>query len=87
MSSVKVIYVGRLIDGKSTPINNAVIVFEGERIKAVGRENEVSVPNKADVVDASRYTAIPGLIDAHLHLGSNGEPDLLKTLVKTHQTL
>ncbi|MEM3387189.1 MAG: amidohydrolase family protein [Nitrososphaerales archaeon] len=83
MSGVKVIRVGYLIDGKSAPIRNAVIVVEGDKIKDVGRESEVSISDGAKEVDASRYTAIPGLIDAHLHLGSNGEPDLLKTLIRT----
>jgi len=83
MTEVKAIRVGLLIDSKSSPIRNAVIVIESGRIKQVSRESEIAIPPDAEVIDASRYAAIPGLIDAHLHLGSNGEPDLLKMLITT----
>ena len=61
---------GRLIDGKSaTPRTNAVIVVEGERIREVG----TSVPPGAQVVDLSRSTVLPGLIDNHTHILLNGD--------------
>jgi len=58
---------GRLIDGKSaTPFIGAVILIDGDRITAVGRD--LKVPAGAEVIDLSRATVLPGLIDTHTHL-------------------
>lgn len=58
---------GRLIDGKSAaPINNAIVLIEGERIIAVGRD--LKIPKGAEVIDLSKATVLPGLIDTHTHL-------------------
>ena len=62
---------GRLIDGKGGPVTaNPVIVIEGKRIKAIGEQGRLSEPDGANVVDASGYTLMPGLIDCHLHLAA-----------------
>ncbi|HSB09752.1 MAG TPA: amidohydrolase family protein [Blastocatellia bacterium] len=58
---------GKLVDGKSdNPIANAVILIEGDRITQVGPG--LKIPAGAQVIDLSRYTVIPGLIDAHTHM-------------------
>jgi imidazolonepropionase-like amidohydrolase len=58
---------GRLIDVVSqTPINNAVVLIEGERITAVGPN--IDVPSGAEVIDLSSAAVLPGLIDCHTHL-------------------
>jgi len=58
---------GRLIDGVSqTPVNNAIVLIEGERITAVGPN--IDVPAGAEVIDLSAATVLPGLIDCHTHL-------------------
>src|ERR1700693_735953 len=58
---------GRLIDGKSAgAISNAVILIEGDRITAVGRD--LKIPKGAQVIDLSHATVLPGLIDTHTHL-------------------
>jgi imidazolonepropionase-like amidohydrolase len=62
-----VIRCGRLIDGRSdAPLGGAVILIEGERITAVGRE--LKPPAGARVIDLSNYTVLPGLIDTHTHV-------------------
>ncbi|HSG89646.1 MAG TPA: amidohydrolase family protein, partial [Pseudomonadales bacterium] len=54
-------------------IEDGVIVIDGSRIAAVGRAGgDVQIPADAHVVDASGMTAIPGLVDAHAHMGYNG---------------
>ena len=59
-----VIQGGTLIDGNGgAPVANSVIVIQGNRIAAVGRNGEVPVPAGAQVIDASGKFIIPGLID------------------------
>jgi imidazolonepropionase-like amidohydrolase len=58
---------GHLIDGRSAaPIQNAVILIEGEKIKAVGPN--LAIPAGAQVIDLSKSTVLPGLIDCHTHI-------------------
>src|SRR6266702_7031059 len=63
---------GRLIDGKTDDVlSGAVVLVEGERIKAVGAG--LTVPADATVVDLSRSTCLPGLIDNHTHILLGGD--------------
>jgi hypothetical protein len=64
-----VIQGGTLIDATGGfPIEDAVIVVEGERIKSVGKRGEVTIPRGARVIDAKGKTILPGFIDGHCHL-------------------
>ncbi len=66
---VLVVKGGTLIDGTGrAPVENAVIVIEGDRFKAVGRAGEVAIPSGAEVIDATGKTILPGFIDGHAHL-------------------
>jgi imidazolonepropionase-like amidohydrolase len=57
-----------LIDGTGKePVANAVIVIDGERISAVGREGEIAQP-PGEAIDLAGKTVLPGLINAHDHL-------------------
>ncbi|HEX3765616.1 MAG TPA: amidohydrolase family protein [Kofleriaceae bacterium] len=58
---------GRMFDGKSSSLaTNQVILIEGDRITAVG--SNLAIPSGATVVDLSRATVLPGMIDTHIHL-------------------
>src|SRR5260370_16268242 len=60
---------GRLFDPKSGQmLNNQVVLIQGEKITQVGPTARVTVPPGARVIDLSRATLLPGLIDGHLHL-------------------
>src|SRR5262245_7662387 len=68
-NSSLVVQGGALIDGTGRPpIEDAVIVVEGDRIKAIGRRGEVPVPRGARVIDVKGKTILPGFIDGHCHL-------------------
>jgi imidazolonepropionase-like amidohydrolase len=47
-------------------VNNAVLIVEGERIKAIG--SNLAIPANAEVIDLGSKTILPGLIDSHTHL-------------------
>jgi imidazolonepropionase-like amidohydrolase len=49
------------------------VVFEDGRITEVGDEGAVTVPGDAERIDARGMTLLPGLVDAHTHLGVFGE--------------
>lgn len=48
-------------------IENGTIVIEGNLIKAVGKNNEVTIPANAKLIDCNGKTIMPGFIDAHAH--------------------
>ena len=61
-----------LIDGLGgDPLPDASVTVEDDRITAVGKAT--SVPADADLVDLSGLTLLPGLIDAHVHIGHSSE--------------
>jgi imidazolonepropionase-like amidohydrolase len=67
---------GRVIDGYgAAPIENGVVLIAGERIAAVGRRDEVTVPAGVQTIDANGMTVMPGLIDMHVHLMILGHGD------------
>lgn len=67
---------GRLIDGYGGyPLENAVVVIEGNTIRAVGPESQVAIPAGARVIDTNGFTVMPGLMDMHVHLMILGHGD------------
>src|SRR5437016_3550319 len=61
----------RLIDGTDrAPIANAAIVVRDGRVLAVGPATRVTVPAGAERVSLAGKTVIPGLVNAHGHVGN-----------------
>jgi imidazolonepropionase-like amidohydrolase len=73
---LKALVGGTLIDGfGGRPIYNSVILIEGERIKAVGHQGNLAVPEGAEVISTEGMSVLPGLWDMHVHLMINGHSD------------
>jgi imidazolonepropionase-like amidohydrolase len=67
---------GHLIDGwGGAPLDDSVIVIEGDRIAAVGARGSVTVPADAQVIDARGMSVLPGLWDMHVHTMLLGHGD------------
>lgn len=67
---------GRLFDPKSGKnLVNQVILIKGDRITDVGPADRVKIPDGAMVIDLSQATVLPGLIDRHVHLMQDPQPN------------
>jgi len=73
---------GRLFDPRTgTNLANQVIVIHGDRITDVGPADRVKIPAGARVLDLSGATVLPGLIDRHVHLMQDHEPNEARALL------
>src|SRR5919204_3432144 len=73
-ASVTAIRAGRLLDPEAGRVlTNQIILVEGTRIRDVGPN--VQVPANAQVIDLSRMTVLPGLVEAHNHLALTYKPE------------
>lgn len=50
-------------------IEKGIVLLEDEKIRTVGRENNIKVPKGARIIDASDKIVAPGFIDIHIHGG------------------
>ena len=70
-AAVKAFTGARVIDGTDrSPIDNATILVRDGRVVAVGPAARVTVPAGAERVSLTGKTVIPGLINAHGHVGN-----------------
>src|SRR5580704_11385183 len=74
-AQVTAVRFGRYIDARGEVHRDAVVVVEHDRITKVGT-GDAAVPAGATVIDLSRYTGLPGLIDVHTHMTFWWDPNL-----------
>jgi len=68
-AQVTAVRAGKLFDPKSgTNLTNQVVLISGDKITDVGPADSVKIPAGAKVIDLSKETVLPGLIDGHVHL-------------------
>ena len=61
---------GKIIDPSTGKVyNNQIIIVENKKIKEVGPN--VIIPKGIEIIDLSKSSVMPGLIDAHTHICSN----------------
>jgi imidazolonepropionase-like amidohydrolase len=64
---------GRVVPVAGPPVEDGVVLVADGRIEAVGRD--LRVPEGAERVDAAGKVVLPGLVDAHTHLGVHEEAE------------
>lgn len=70
-ATITVIKAGKLIDVENGKVlTNQIIIVRHDSIIQVGAN--ISIPKGATIIDLSKYTVLPGLIDCHTHI--TGQP-------------
>jgi imidazolonepropionase-like amidohydrolase len=77
--SVTAIRAGKVIDVVSArTLSNQIILIRNGKIDAIG--DNLSVPANGRVIDLSKSTVLPGLIDCHTHLADAGDGEPVHVL-------
>src|SRR5713226_9274653 len=67
LADVIAVRAGRLIDPETASSKpNQIVLIENGKFKEIGAS--VAIPRGAEVIDLSKYSVLPGLVDAHNHL-------------------
>ncbi|HEX2930050.1 MAG TPA: hypothetical protein VHV54_10070, partial [Candidatus Binatia bacterium] len=76
-AQVTVLTRATVIDGTgSLPQKDAIIVMESGRIRDMGPSQKIPMPSGATVIDLTGKFIVPGIINAHGHVGAKTEPQL-----------
>jgi imidazolonepropionase-like amidohydrolase len=66
-----------VIDGTgAAPRGDITLILENGRIREMGSSSSLRAPAGAQVIDATGKFVVPGIINAHGHVGDNREPQL-----------
>lgn len=79
------IRVGKVLTCVGEPIIDGIILVADKKIVAVGKASEITIPEGCEVVHHPNSFAIPGLVEAHSHVG--GTSDLNEMVYQTNPEL
>ncbi len=79
------LHVGKIITSAGEPIVGGTILISDGKIEAIGTRSQITVPDGYEVIDHSDKFAMPGLIEAHSHVGGSG--DLNEMVYQTNPEL
>lgn len=83
------IHVGKIITCADQPLNetiiNGTILVSNGKIEAIGPSSEIQVPAGYQEIDQRDHFAMPGLVEAHCHVGGSG--DLNEMVYQTNPEL
>jgi imidazolonepropionase-like amidohydrolase len=72
-AQLKALRFGTVVDGSGRVVANGVVIVEGDKVARIAGPRD-PIPAGAQVFDLTRYTAIPGMIDAHTHMTYAWDP-------------
>jgi imidazolonepropionase-like amidohydrolase len=76
-AQVTVLTRATVIDGSGAlPQKEIIIVMESGRIRDMGPSQKIPIPSGATVLDLTGKFIVPGIINAHGHVGAKTEPQL-----------
>ena len=70
---VQALKFARVVDGNGAVTRGGVVIVSGDTVLRV-QDAGAPIPRDAKVVDLTRYSAIPGLIDVHTHITYSYDP-------------
>jgi imidazolonepropionase-like amidohydrolase len=72
-AQTKALRFASVVEGNGRVIANGVVIVDGDKITRIAGPRD-ALPQSATVIDLTRYTAIPGMIDAHTHMTYAWDP-------------
>jgi imidazolonepropionase-like amidohydrolase len=79
------LHLGRIFTSAGPVIDQGTILVADGKITAIGQRDQIKVPEDHTVLDFSDRFAMPGMIDAHSHVGGSG--DLNEMVYQTNPEL
>ena len=72
-----------LIIGDGTdPIENSVVVVQGDKFIKVGKKEEVTYPRNSQIIKLENQWLLPGFMDLHFHINDYEQQEVLTTLLQ-----
>jgi imidazolonepropionase-like amidohydrolase len=71
---VQALKFARVVDGNGMVTPGGVIIVSGDTVLRV-QDARASIPRDAKVVDLTKYSAVPGMIDVHTHITYSYDPE------------